>query len=227
MKMEPDRTADLPPQQQALRAACFHPTAPFIAFRKEEIEQSIAERFEEQVRRHAHRVAVKTKAHCFTYAELNGAANRIAHAILAVRGERHEHVALLLPHGVMAIAAVLAILKAGKAYVPLDPNAPQARNVHILEDAQATLVVADASTAQHAGELAGAGITALDIDALAESLPLDNPKLRISPDSVSYLIYTSGSTGDPKGVLQNHRNVLYKATLSFSCAASRWWGPAR
>lgn len=200
----------LPLQQQVLRAKCFHPTSPFIEFRKEEIEQSIPERFEDQARRHAQRLAIKTKDHNLTYDELNAAANRIAHAILACRGERQEQVALIFRQGAIAIAAVLGVLKAGKAYVPLDPLAPKARNAHILRDAQTGLIVADNEHAAFAHELAGDEIPVLNTDGLESGFPGDNPGLRIAPDNLSYLIYTSGSTGEPKGVAQNHRNVLYK-----------------
>ena len=73
---------DLPPEQGAIRAKCFHPNGTFVEFKKEEIEQSIPERFEQIVAKHPDRIAVKTKADALTYAELNQAANRVAHAIL-------------------------------------------------------------------------------------------------------------------------------------------------
>ena len=74
--------ANLPPEQQAIRAKCFHPTGAFVEFKKEEVEQSVPECFKQQVARYPDRVAVKTKADALTYAELNQAANRVAHAIL-------------------------------------------------------------------------------------------------------------------------------------------------
>jgi non-ribosomal peptide synthetase component F len=73
---------DLPPEQEAIRAKCFHPSGSFVEFKKEEIEQSIPDRFERQVARYPDRIAVKTRGHTFTYDELNRAANRVAHAIL-------------------------------------------------------------------------------------------------------------------------------------------------
>ena len=199
-----------PPQQQALRAKCVHPTSAFTAFRKEEIEQSIPERFEEQARRHSQRLAIKAQDHQLTYDELNAAANRIAHAILADRGERHEHVALIFRQGAMAVAAILGVLKAGRAYVPLDPDAPKARNAHILRHAQTALILTDNGNTPLACELAGADFPVMNVDRFASGLPSDNPGLPIPPDRLSFLIYTSGSTGEPKGVVQNHRNVLYK-----------------
>ncbi|MCH9009953.1 MAG: hypothetical protein IIC21_04945, partial [Chloroflexi bacterium] len=77
----------IPASQQAIIDKCFHPSGTFVEFKKEWIEQSIPRRFEEAVRRYPDRIAVKTDARELTYAELNGAANRIAHAILGTRGD--------------------------------------------------------------------------------------------------------------------------------------------
>ncbi|MGH7836088.1 MAG: AMP-binding protein, partial [Candidatus Binatia bacterium] len=201
----------LPPRQQALRDRCFHPTGTFTEFRKEEIEQSIGDRFEDQARRHAQRLAVKTKQNEFTYDELNKAANRIAHVILASRGEGQEQVGLLCHQGAAAIAGTLGALKAGKTYVPLDPTAPNTRNRHIIGEAQIGLVVADNETFSLACELAQNEFPIVNIDDLNSGSSTENPGLKISPDRLSLIMYTSGSTGEPKGVVQNHRNVLYKA----------------
>ena len=81
------RSTELPPDQQAIRDKCFNPKGTFVEFGKEEIERSIPERFEQLVRKYPDRVAVKTRSHQLTYDELNKAANRVAHAILAQRGE--------------------------------------------------------------------------------------------------------------------------------------------
>ena len=126
----------------------------FIEFRKEEIDQSIPARFEDQVRKHSRRLAIKTSKHALTYDELNKAANRLAHAILARRGERQEQLAILCHQGAGAIIATLAVLKAGKTYVPLDPMVPHTRNKFILGDAQVGFIIADAETISLAGELA-------------------------------------------------------------------------
>ena len=201
--------AGLPPEQQALRDRCFHPSGTFVEFQAEEIEQSIPARFEDQVRRHAGRLAIETAGGAITYGELNEAANRIAHAILAGRGHRPERVALLFHHGAAAIAATLGALKAGRTYVPLDPFVPIGRNRFIVEDAQPELLVADSETLALASEVAQGGLPVMNVDDLAHGLPTDDPGLRIAPDSLSYLIYTSGSTGQPKGVMQSHRNMLF------------------
>jgi non-ribosomal peptide synthetase component F len=82
------------------------------------------------VREHGGRRAVKAKDRSLTYHELNQAANRVAQAILRLRGERPEPVAILLEHGVPMIVAILGVLKAGKFYVPLDSLYPSARIAH-------------------------------------------------------------------------------------------------
>jgi amino acid adenylation domain-containing protein len=203
--------ADFSPEQQTLRARCFHPIEPFVEFRTEDIEQSISDRFEDQVRKHSRRTAIKTRDRELTYDELNRAANRMAHAILASRGEGQEQVALLCHQSAAAIAATLGVLKAGKTYVPLDPAVPRTRNEFIIGDAQIGLTLADSANLSLARELAPKDVAVIDIDALESSRSTDNPGLHISPDRLSYLMYTSGSTGEPKGVVQNHRNVLHKS----------------
>src|SRR5229473_5595469 len=104
----------LPPEQEAIRAKCFHATGTFVEFSKEEIEQSIPARFDKVVQTHPHRLAVKSKEHSLTYEALNRTANRIAHAILEKRGQGSDRVALMLERGIDVIAAILGVLKAGK-----------------------------------------------------------------------------------------------------------------
>ena len=100
------------------------PKNPFLEFHKDEIEQSIADGFERQVERHPNRIAVRTRSHELTYGALNQAANRVARAILARHGEAPRPVALLLEQSVAAVVAILGVLKAGKACVPLDRSYP-------------------------------------------------------------------------------------------------------
>jgi non-ribosomal peptide synthetase component F len=76
----------LPPEQEAIRAKCFHPSGTFVEFKEKEIEQSIPERFEKMVRQFPNRIAVKARDQSVTYAELNAMANRLARTIVARRG---------------------------------------------------------------------------------------------------------------------------------------------
>ena len=203
--------ADIPLHQQAIRARCFHPTGTFVEFKKEETEQSIPDRFEQQVRRYPKRPAVKTKNEELTYDGVNGAANRVARAILARRGKGEEPVALLFEQGSPAMVAILGVLKSGKFYVPLDPLFPHPRTRYMLEDSQADLIVTNNQYLSMSAELAGNTHQVLNIDELSSGLSPDNLELPIAPNALSDITYTSGSTGQVKGVIQNHRNVLLMA----------------
>ena len=90
-------STSLPSQQTSIWNRCFHPSGSFIEFKREAIEQSIPDRFEEQVRKYPERLAVKSKTQELSYEELNQAANRVARAVLAHQGDGAEPVALLSP----------------------------------------------------------------------------------------------------------------------------------
>jgi non-ribosomal peptide synthetase component F len=90
---------DLLPWQQAIRAKCFHPTGTFIPFKKEDVDRSIPELFEEAVNKFSGRLAIKYKNQTFTYRELNEAANRIACAIVERFGTENDPVAVMLADG--------------------------------------------------------------------------------------------------------------------------------
>src|SRR5262245_48521299 len=103
------------------------PRDTFTPFPRAALEEPIGARFESWVRRTPGRLAGKFGDAAWTYMELDAAANRVAHAILAARGPADEPVALVLEQGVWLVAAILGALKAGKMYVPLDPAAPAVR----------------------------------------------------------------------------------------------------
>jgi len=199
---------DLPPEQQAIRDKCFHPTGRFVEFKKEEIEQSIPNRFEEMVSKYPDRLAVMTSNHALTYDALNKAANRVAHGILAHRGEGNEPIVLLFQHDAPVITAILGVLKAGKIYVPLDPSYPIARLRYMLEDSQAALIFTDNRYLSLARELSKDALQVINLDEIDSNLSDKNLGLSTSPSAFTYILYTSGSTGQPKGVVENHRNVL-------------------
>jgi amino acid adenylation domain-containing protein len=179
-----------------------------VRFEKEEIAQSIPERFEKIVDRYPDRLAVKTRGHSVTYGELNRAANRLAQALLAARGGRQEPVAVLMEHDAPVVAAILGSLKAGKVYVPLDPSLPHARLQHVVNDLTASCIVTNRRHLSLARTLAGTSLDLFDSDELG-SRPDANPGVAIEADRLAWVIYTSGSTGKPKGVMQTHRNVLH------------------
>ena len=202
-----------PPEQEAIRAKCFHPSGSFVEFRKEEVEQSIPDRFEHMVRRYPDRIAAKTENCTLTYEELNKAANRVARAILGEQGKGPEPVVLLFEHGIQPISAILGVLKAGKFYVPVDPSFPHGRIASILEDSGARLIVTSRQNFSLASQMVNNRSQLLDTDAIDADVSDENLYFPISPGSFACIMYTSGSTGDPKGVLQNHRGILHKVML--------------
>ena len=124
-------------------------------------------------------------------------------------GSGEERIALLFDHDPRMIASILGVLKAGKAYVPLDPLYPRERLAYVLEDSQAGVILTHNEHRTLAQACAEDTRQIIDIDDIdpCESRAQMNPP--ISPDALAYILYTSGSTGQPKGVMQNHRNVLY------------------
>jgi amino acid adenylation domain-containing protein len=178
-------------------------------FPLEEIEQSIAARFEKQAAAHPDRTAIWSGGVAMTYSDLNAAANRLGRAILKAGGDA-ERVVLLFEQGAPVVVAVLAVLKAGKTYVPLDPGYPPARLAELLEDAQAGLILTNDRHLPRAEQLAsGASLPAVNADAVDPSSSGENLGLSVAPDAIAYMLYTSGSTGRPKGVVQKHRNLLH------------------
>ena len=197
--------------QQAIWAKCLHPGGNFVEFKREEIEQSIPQRFEKIARKYPDRVAVQSDDHEFSYEKLNRIANRVARTLLARCDKKEEPIALLLETDAPLIAAILGVLKAGKIYVPLDSSLPQARIAYILNDAQAALLITNTQNLSLARGLAQNNMPLINLDELDRSLSTENPGISISPDTLTWILYTSGSTGRPKGVVQNHRNVLHFA----------------
>lgn len=165
--------------------------------------------FEERVRAHPDAVAISDQHGYMSYAELNAAANRLA-AALVERGVTAERiVAVNLPRGWELVAAVLAVLKSGAAYLPLDPALPAERRAYQLATAGATLLI---------GTHSPDGVDVLDPSApeLAEH-SVRNPAVAVEPGDLAYVIFTSGSTGQPKPVAVTHASLAHHATTL--CAA--------
>ncbi|WP_016952818.1 non-ribosomal peptide synthetase [Anabaena sp. PCC 7108] len=185
------------------------PTNAFIEFQKQEIQQSIPSRFEQQAKKYANNIAVKTKNYQWTYGELNLQANKIAQELLQTVTNKEAKIALLFDHDAPMIAAILGSLKAGKTYVPLDPKYPQDRILYILEDSQAQVVLTNNNNLVNAQKLTDRKLPIINIDDININDSAVEITEEIAPDTLAYILYTSGSTGKPKGVIQNHRNVLH------------------
>ncbi|MET3130772.1 amino acid adenylation domain-containing protein [Oxalobacteraceae bacterium GrIS 1.11] len=167
-------------------------------------------RFESQARLHPDQVAVESAAKHLTYGALNGAANRLARHLLALDLAPASPVALLLMRAPNMLVGVLGIMKAGAAYLPLDPIHPADRIALLLRDAEAGMIVTEERFRPLLEQLPfPIRAIYLDTDALAIARHgAANLELAIDGEQPAYLIYTSGTTGMPKGVEVLHRNLL-------------------
>ncbi|MFD7137687.1 amino acid adenylation domain-containing protein [Streptomyces sp. NPDC059894] len=173
--------------------------------------------FEERAALTPDAVAVVCGPEALTYRRLNERANRLAHRLREMPGIGPDvPVGVCLDRSPAMVWTLLGILKAGAAYVPLDPEHPADRLAYLVADSGAPLVVTDTA---HAGLLPeGPACLAVDRDTdLPDRLPVTDPAPVARPQDLSYLIYTSGSTGRPKGVRAEHRGVVnYLAGMQYA-----------
>ncbi|MXU32162.1 amino acid adenylation domain-containing protein, partial [Serratia marcescens] len=159
--------------------------------------------FEQWAQRTPDAVAVVNDRDSLSYAQLNAHANQLAHQLIAQGVRPGDRVATSLERSVSLVIAQLAILKAGAAYVPLDPHLPVARQAWIIGDSGALLILCDRDIDR---EIAGE-IACLRIDRLRQN-PTHDPAVARAGDAPAYIMYTSGSTGTPKGVMVTHQGIL-------------------
>ncbi|MCR8577388.1 non-ribosomal peptide synthetase [Streptomyces sp. Isolate_219] len=187
----------------------------FNDFATEVAENTLAELFEQRAAQHPDAVAVVSGDTTLTFRQLDERANQLAR-VLAARGVVQESVVgLALPRSPENVVAVLAVLKAGATYLPIEPDYPTERLTYMLADAGPVVLVTDERTA---AELPESACPRLVVDepgtadeiAAAPAEPLAAVKAT-HPDQLAYVIYTSGSTGRPKGVGTTHRAVVVLA----------------
>ncbi|WP_448320971.1 amino acid adenylation domain-containing protein, partial [Streptomyces sp. CO7] len=186
--------------------------------------ETLVDLFEAQAARTPDAPAVTWAGEHLDYATLDARAGRLAHR-LAEGGARPEtYVALALPRGADQVVAILAVLKTGAAYLPVDPQVPDERLTAVLEDARPVTLV---TTTDIAPRAQGAGVPVLPLDdpgvvADLAGRPATGPGDRTArplPEHPAYAIYTSGSTGRPKGVVVPHANVVRLFTRT-----AHWFG---
>jgi amino acid adenylation domain-containing protein/non-ribosomal peptide synthase protein (TIGR01720 family) len=163
--------------------------------------------FEEQVQRTPDSVAVCYQEQTLTYQELNSKVNQLAHHLKELGVGCESLVGIYLERSPQLIIALLAVLKAGGAYIPLDNKLPPERLAYMLGDAQPGIILTMAASMRRLPDYQGS-VVCLDEDwqAIAQN-PEQNPPNIVTGENLAYIIYTSGSTGKPKGVMLTHRGL--------------------
>jgi amino acid adenylation domain-containing protein len=205
-------------------------------------ETPLAALVEAQVERTPNAIAVVHGEQQLTYADLNDQANQLAHELRKHGAGPNQLVGLCVDRSLGLIVGLLAIVKAGAAYLPLDPMLPAERLRYMLEDSGVQIIVTEKSLLGELSEFAGTMVLLEDAGWLSN--PRNNPSIAVRPEDLAYLIYTSGSTGKPKGVqvprgaltnclwsmrewleLTEHDRLLAVTTISFDMAGPEIWLP--
>ncbi|MBE9120013.1 amino acid adenylation domain-containing protein [Tychonema sp. LEGE 07199] len=173
--------------------------------------------FEERVELAPDAVAAVFENQQLTYRQLNSKANQLARYLQQLGAKPEVLIGLCVERSLDAIVGILGIIKAGAAYLPLDPTYPQERLNFMLEDAQVSILLTQQHLAQNLTAPENYGVFTVvcldsDLEIIARKSP-ENLTTNIIPENLSYIIYTSGSTGKPKGVLIEHRG-LYNLALA-------------
>lgn len=206
-------------------------------------DHSLGDLFEAQASKTPQSQALLFEGGSINYQELESKANQLAHFLLKEYQLQPESIiGLSCTHNERLIIAVLAIIKAGAAYLPIDPTYPKARIQYMLKDARPQVLLVE--SAHHAEHIDfDCGIVVLDTALEQLETSTTAPEISIAPDSLAYVMYTSGSTGVPKGVMISHRNIirlvrntnffqftpvdrlLATGSISFDASTLEIWGP--
>jgi amino acid adenylation domain-containing protein len=172
--------------------------------------------FENAAEEAADSIALFHNRKSISYQDLNGRANQLAHFLISKRISAGSCIGVCMSRSIEMIVSMLAVLKAGYSYLPLDPVYPAQRLEGMLADSRAALILAD-SEVREAMSINQRQITRIDMDAQAiAKMPITNPGVKVEPNDVAYVIYTSGSTGRPKGIAIEHRSTVSFLTWAAS-----------
>ncbi|HSE16100.1 MAG TPA: amino acid adenylation domain-containing protein [Pyrinomonadaceae bacterium] len=163
--------------------------------------------FEDQIEQTPDATAVTFEGRSLTYAELNRRANQLAHRLIKLGVGPEVPVAICMERSLDLPIALMAVLKTGGAYVPLEPSYPRERVAFILEELRAPVVLTQLAVAE---DQSFAGVHVISLDGNLDELATENtgnPRTEVADENLCYVIYTSGSTGQPKGAMLHHRGV--------------------
>lgn len=183
---------------------------------QQDFDHTIIELFEAQVRINPNFIALKDKTKKYTYLALNEKANQLAQSLKNKSVQPGDLVALLLEPSSELIIYLIAILKLGAIYIPLDTHAPKTRLKEILQDAQPKLIIVNEIFERQLSEIETQRYLARDLYLESKEYPKNNLDSFITPASSAYMMYTSGSTGRPKGVIIPHQAVVNVAFIENS-----------
>ncbi|MDV2115424.1 amino acid adenylation domain-containing protein, partial [Alcaligenes faecalis] len=191
----------LPPQETAQLADWGRAKAQY------QVDEPIHALIEQQARNRPHDTAVLMDENSLTYEALNEQANRLAHYLIQHGVGRESRVGLAVERSLEMVVGLLAILKAGAAYVPLDPDYPSERLAYMMQDSGIRVLLTQEHLLTELPQDQAIAVILLGDAAITQQSSL-NPGLPVHPESLAYLIYTSGSTGRPKGAQLSHANVV-------------------
>ncbi len=170
---------------------------------------TIHQLFEEQVSRHPHQPAISFEGESLTYQELNDKSDQLFRKLLThLNGKEEVLIGIIMDRSVELVASMLAVLKAGCAYVPIDPEYPEERINFIIQDSKMKIILTGNSS-QLVSEWLPKDVVSIDVT--SKELPEQSEEpvdVNTSPSNLAYLIYTSGSTGNPKGVMVEHKSII-------------------
>lgn len=169
--------------------------------------------FERAVQRFRFRTALVSSAWRPTYQALNDTANCLAHSFLRHGGAPADRIAILMQHDTPMIAAKLAILKAGRVVVVLNPTHPPGRLKQLIADAEPRYIVTDFVHRDIAANIIGRDCSVVRFEEESAGEAIGNPSINVKADQVAVLSYTSGSTGAPKAVMMTHRQIHRNALV--------------
>lgn len=169
-------------------------------------KKTIVDLFEDQVRKTPDKVAIVCNDNVLTYASLNEKANILANYLVSTGIKVGDVVGIMVNRSLEMIIGLLAILKSGAAYLPIDPDYPLNRITYMLENSNANYILVNKNTINSLPDNLNKINISLDSDIYLSNL-VGNLNINILSSSLMYLIYTSGSTGNPKGVMLTHKNL--------------------
>lgn len=162
---------------------------------------TIPRAFERQVASHPEHIALIVQGRALTYHELNGRANQLSRYLIEKGLQPGQYVGVFCERSADMVVSLLAILKAGAAYLPLDPEYPQARIRYVVEDAKPPFIVTQSALLERLQDVPAEQIALDTIACTLQALSSENISIALDATRPAYAIYTSGSTGNPKGVV--------------------------